>query len=511
MTSDGSAAMTRRPARLTSPDLVEGGYALVVTISVVAILMLLLIVVLTQALHNNTATTVDGRRSRALGVAEAGISWAIAAIEADPASAVVTNRAVPVADGNGGTGTATVTVRTGAPTNPSKLGYYTILSTGQVSQASSPTRTIRVVIGPAASFVHALYANSSLTLEQNTCIVGGVYAQGDIFFKGNTTIAGTAEVRGSLGTGHGVIRQFSAANNPSCPSTVEGETVDTSNDIHGDVLAGGGSLSPCMTAPAGAVNAEAQGFNLGGATVGGRVCNDPPPYTMPAYTFDPTLYADEVYFGQPPGFGLPSAAAVTSANAALAAANAAEGLDRTYVIWQDLADYQAAGTTPPALQLDVGTLRIARDTVIYTNVPVDFGNTSTVEAAQTCTTQDPPPTATSACPTFQVISAYPGSPCTGGVGNCPSIYGGNKIRFRPELAVLFYTQEGTIELKNDCNSDSCNDSNHGAFYANTIDAKNNLNINYTPRIARALGFGRTQLQQLSWQELAPCPAGQTPC
>jgi Tfp pilus assembly protein PilX len=502
--------MNRQPHRLSTPVRGEDGYAMVVTVTVITILTLLLVVVLAQALHNNTATTGGARRSRALGVAEAGVSWAIAALDADPAAAVVTNHAVPVADGSGGTGTATVTVRKGTPTNPSRLGHYTIFSTGQVAQTSSSTRTLRVVIGPAASFTYALYADSSLTLEQNACIVGGVYAQGDVFFKNNTTIAGTSKARGSLISAHGVVREFSGANNPKCPATVEGEAVDTSNDIHGDVLAGGGTLSPCVTAPAGAVNAAAQGFNLGGATVGGRACNDPPPYTMPEYTFDPDLYANVAYFGQPPLIGAPSAAAVTTANAALAAANTLGGLDRTYVIWQDLTAFQATGTTPPALRLDTGTLRIASDTVIYTNVPVDFGNTSSIEAAQACSIQDPPPTGTPACPTFQVISAYPGSPCTGGVGNCPSIFGGNKIQFRPELAVLLYSREGTIELRNDCNSDACNDINHGAFYANTVDAKNNLNLNYTPRIANALGFGRTQLQQVSWQELAPCPAGQTP-
>jgi hypothetical protein len=488
----------------------EDGYAMVVTITVITILTMLLVVVLAQALHNNTATTFGARRSRALGVAEAGVSWAIAALQADPVAAVVTNRAVTVADGSGSTGTATVTVRKGTPTNPSKPGYYTILSTGQIAQLNTPTRTVQVVLGPAASLTYALYADSSLTLEQNACIVGGVYAQGDVFFKNNTTIAGTSRARGSLISARGVIRQFSGANNPKCPATVEGEAVDTSNDVHGDVLAGGGSLLPCLAAPAGAVNAAAQGFNLGGATVGGRACNDPPPQAMPPYTFDPNLYADTAYFGKPPGYGSPSVAAVTTANAALAVANASGGLDRTYVIWQDLAAFQAAGTTPPTVKLDVGTLRITRDTVIYTNVPVDFGNTTRVEATQACSTQDPPPTGTPACPTFQVISAYPGSPCTGGVGNCPSIFGGNKIQFRPELAVLLYSHEGTIQLMNDCNSDACNDTNHGAIYANTIDAKNNLNIIYTPRIANALGFGRTQLQQVSWQELAPCPAGHTP-
>jgi hypothetical protein len=502
--------MSREPHRLTMSGKGEDGYAMVVTISVITIMTVLLMVVLTQALHNNTATTFGARRSRALSVAEGGVSWAIAALRANPVAAIVVNRAVPVADGSGSTATATVTVRKGTPTNPSKPGYYTILSTGQAAQLSSPTRTVQVVLGPAASFAYALYANSSLTLEQNACIVGGVYSQGDVFFKNNATIAGTSMARGSLISAHGVIRQFSGANNPKCPATVEGEAVDTSNDIHGDLLAGGGSLSPCMAAPAGAVSAAAQGFNLAGATVGGRVCNDPPPQAMPPYTFDPDLYAETAYFGQPPGYGSPSAAAVTAANAALAVANASGGLDRTYVIWQDLAGFQAAGTTPPALKLDAGTLRIARDTVIYTNVPVDFGNTTRVEAAQACSIQDPPPTGTPACPTFQVISAYPGSPCTGGVGNCPSILGGNKIQFRPELAVLLYSQEGTIQLMNDCNADACNDTNHGAFYANTIDAKNNLNISYTPRIANALGFGRTQLQQVSWQELAPCPAGQTP-
>jgi hypothetical protein len=502
--------MTSQPRRSTTPSRGEDGYAMVVTVTVVAILTSLLGVVLAQALHNHTATTFDARRSRALGVAEAGISWAMAVLEATPTAAIVTDRAVPVADGSGGTGMATVTVRRGTPTVPTRSGYYTILSTGQVAGPSGPTRTVRVVLGPAFSFTYALYADSSLTLEQNSCIVGGVYAQGDVFFNNNTTIAGTSKARGSLNSAHGVIREFSGANSPRCPATVEGEAVDSSSDIHGDVLAGGGTLSPCLPAPAGAVSAEAQGFNLHGAAVGGRVCNDPPPSTMPTYTFDPELYATLTYFGRPPGYGEPLATAVSSANTALAAANASGGLDRTYVIWQDLAAFQATGTTPPALELDVGTLRIASDTVIYTNVPVDLGNTTRVEAAEACSTQDPPPPGTLACPTFQVISAYPGSPCTGAVGNCPSIFGGNRIQFAPEVAVLLYSQDGAIELENDCTSSSCNNNNHGAFYANTVDGRNNLNINYSPRIARALGFGSTQLEQLSWQELTPCPAGRTP-
>jgi hypothetical protein len=301
----------------------EDGYVMVVTVTVVAILTSLLGLVLTQALHNHTATTFDARRSRALGVAEAGISWAMAVLEETPSAAIVTDRAVPVADGTGGTGMAAVTVRRGTPTVPSRPGYYTILSTGQVAGSSGPTRTVRVVLGPAASFTYALYADSSLTLEQNSCIVGGVYAQGDVFFDGNTTIAGTAKARGSLLSAHGVIRQFGGATSPKCPATVECEAVDSSRDIHGDVLAGGGTLSPCLDAPAGAVSAATQGFNLGGASVGGRVCNDPPPSTMPTYTFDPELYATVSYFGRPPGYGEPTATAVSSANAALAAANAA--------------------------------------------------------------------------------------------------------------------------------------------------------------------------------------------
>jgi hypothetical protein len=92
-----------------------------------------------------------------------------------------------------------------------------------------------------------------------------------------------------------------------------------------------------------------------------------------------------------------------------------------------------------------------------------------------------------------VISTYPGTPCGG--GSCPAIMGGNKIEFRPEVAVLLYANEGTVQLKNDCNSADCNQSNQGSYYGNNVNA---------------LGFGKTQLQQISWQELAPCPAGQTP-
>ena len=506
--------MARRQQAPTRPARGEDGYAMVVTVLIVMILTMLLTVVLAQGLHNNTATTRGYRRAQALGVAEAGVNWAIAALQADKATAVVTNQAVPVADGTGGNGTATVTVRAGTPDNPGKLGSYTVYSTGQPAQPGAPTRTVRVVLGAAPSFLYALYADSSLTLEQNACIVGPVFSKGDVYFNHNSTIAGTSKTRGSLISQNGVIKQFSGGNNAKCPSAVDGEPVDASRDIHGDVLAGGGTLSPCLEAPAGAVDSAAEGYNLNGATVGGRVCNTPPPYNMPAYTFDPLLYASIQYYGQPPGYGSPSLTAVTQFNTAFATGTlpvgAGGGLDRTYVVWEDLSLYTATNTTPPALKLDASTLPIAKDTVIYTNVPVDFGNTTTVSAAQSCSTASPPPSGTPACPTFQVISAYPGNPCTGGVGNCPSIYGGNKIQFRPEVAVLLYSQDGTVVLKNDCNAPGCDDSNNGAIYASSINGKNNLNVSYTPRIASALGFGKAALLQQSWEELAPCPPGQTP-
>jgi hypothetical protein len=503
--------MASRQHRLR-PARGEDGYAMVVTVTIIMVLTMLLVVVLAQSLHNNTISTRGARRSAALGVAEGGVSWAIAALQANRTTAVVTNRAVPVADGSGGNGTATVTVRTGTPTDPGKIGYYTILSTGRAAASASPTRTVQVVMGPPVSFTHAIYASQSLRIENNACIVGDVYARGDITFDNNATIAGTSQARGSLISELGRIVDFSGANNAKCPSTVDGEAVDATYDIRGDVLAGGGTLDPCLDLPpAGAVDAAAQGFNLNNATVGGRVCNDPTPTPMPQYTFDEDLYPSVQYYGYPPTgapFSTPSSTAVTLATAALAAAIAGGGLSGTYVIWQDLTAFQATGTTPPALTLNAGTIRIAGNTVIYTNVPVDFGNTTRVEAAQACSTQDPPPAGTPACPSLQVISTYPGTPCSG--GSCPSIGGGNKIEFRPEGAVLLYSNDGTIQLKNDCNSAACNQSNQGSFYGNNVNTKNGLNVSYTPRIANALGFGRTQLQQVSWQEVAPCPAGQTP-
>jgi hypothetical protein len=174
----------------------EDGYAMIVTVIVIMVLTMLLVVVLAQSLHNNTISTRGARRSAALGVAEGGVNWAIAALQANRATAVVTNRAVPVADGSGGSGTATVTVKIGTPTSPSQLGYYTIQSTGQVATSGSPTRTVQVVMGPPASFTNAIYAKQSLRIENNSCIVGSVYARGDITFDTNSTIAGTSKARG---------------------------------------------------------------------------------------------------------------------------------------------------------------------------------------------------------------------------------------------------------------------------------------------------------------------------
>ncbi len=495
--------------RCRRPAFGEDGYVMIVTVTVVMILTMLLVVVLGQALHNNAATVHGVRRAAALAVAEGGTNWAIAALQADPiTAAATTNRAVPVADGSGATGTAMVTVQKGTPSSPGKLGWYTVYSTGTLGTAGAPTRTVRVVLGPSSSFPFALYADTSLTLEQNACIVGTVFSQGDISFMNNATVAGTDTIRGSLISGTGDITQFRGDNKSQCPSTVGVEAVDTTYDVHDDVLAGGGTLA-CRTAPAGSVDAPSDGFNLNGAAVGGRACNDPQPYTMPEYTFQPGNYATVQYYGEPPGYGSTSATAVADFNDALSAGTLpsdAGALDRAYVIWQDLTTYQALGTTPPALKVDASTIRIAADTVIYTNVPVDFGNTSTVTAAGSCST-----TGTPACPTFVVISTYPGSPCSGGVGNCPSISGGNGIEFRPEVAVVLYSHDGAIELKNDCNSASCNQSNQGAFYGRSVDAKNNFNVSYSSRIAETLGFGAASLLQRSYQELPPCPAGQATC
>jgi Tfp pilus assembly protein PilX len=134
--------MTRQPHRSTMPARGEDGYAMVVTVTVITILTLLLVAVLAQALHNNTASTGGVRRSRALGVAEAGVSWAIAALDANPSTAVVTNRAVPVADGSGGTGTATVTVR--------RARRPTRASSG-TTRSSPPARSPRRAARPARS------------------------------------------------------------------------------------------------------------------------------------------------------------------------------------------------------------------------------------------------------------------------------------------------------------------------------------------------------------------------
>lgn len=500
--------MTRQRHRLAIRGGGEDGYAVVVSVTIALVLTMLLVVVLTQAVHNNTATTVEARRARALGVAEAGVHWAIARLQ-NPATAVVTNQPVPVADpvvgGSGATGRATVTVRQGTPTNPGRLGYYTIYSTGEVAETNSATRSLRVVMGPAASFTYAIYSDTSLTLDQNTCIVGTVYAKQDIRFNGKATIAGTSKARGSLISEHGNL-EFSGGK-PQCPATVDGEPVDTTNDIHADAM--GVNMAPCTTSGGHVTRVD---FD---ADIGGVACDKVAgSYSMPEYSFNPLNYANLKYFGYPPGVspGTPSSSAVNDFNLALKNGSLPQasggGLDRTYVIWQDLSGV-AANADPPKVSLDVGTLRIAADTVIYTNVPVDFGNTSDVVATNTSCSKNPD--VAPVCPTLQVISTYTGTPCGGAVGeDCPAISGKNQIEAASEVAMLLYSRGGTIQFKNGCNGPKCDDSNNGAWYGQRIEGKNNLNISYSPRIAYALGFGRTKLQQVSWQELAPCAAGQTP-
>jgi hypothetical protein len=492
----------------------EDGYALVTAVMIAMVLSLLLLVVVAQAVHTNTVTAVAVRRNQALSVAESGVNWAIASLEADRAGPLPTNQEVPVpgAAQSGRTadqvsdGKAWVTVTAGTPASPGLAGYFTVSSTGQVG--SSPTRTIRVVLAPGRSFTSVLYATGGLTIGNNACIVGTVASEGNITFEGNAKIAGTSSVPGSIySTGDSI--DFHGANNPKCPDYVNGEPVDARLDVHGDVLLDWADPTRCRTAPAEQVdNDYGDNLKLNGATVGGRLCDRPPLIGMPEYTFDPELYGrDRVrYYGHPPGIedGYASGTAVEEFNAALAGAT----LDRPYVVWQDLTESAARGDKPPALRF-AGTVPVSGDTVIYTNVPVEFANNTTIIGPSgSCSTADPTPPGASACPSFQIISTYPGTPCPG--GNCPSIDGGNGVEFQ-KVAVLLYSRDGSISLVNDCNGPACAESNQGAFYAKSVNAKNNLNVSYSPRVARAIGFGQTALEQQTWQELVPCPPRQASC
>src|SRR6266496_714910 len=118
----------------------DDGYALVTAVLISMVLSMLLLVVVAQSLHTDSVTANEVRRDQALSVAEGGVNWAIASLQANKATALVTNRAVPVqgAAQHGRTAgdvtdaTAWVTVTAGTPTSAGASGYYTISSTGVV-------------------------------------------------------------------------------------------------------------------------------------------------------------------------------------------------------------------------------------------------------------------------------------------------------------------------------------------------------------------------------------------
>jgi hypothetical protein len=461
----------------------EDGYAMVVAVTVSMIITVLLTVMLAQGLHNNQASDRAAQRDASFDVAEAGINWSISKLESTDRAAVASGavQQVPTPDGQ-----AEVRITAGRPGDPAgnpTTGYYTVEALGKVTtKTGAPTRHIRVVLGPAPSFRFALYADEKLTVDADTCIVGSIYGGSDIVTGNNTTVAGTASINGSVISRNGDIT-FHPANNPRCPASVtvngSSEPVDTSHDIANDVLAPGTKT-------------------LNGASYGGRLGSTPPQYTMPQFTFDPQNYANLVAYGT---YGTPPNPATAEARLAGAAAafNAASGsgdhdvagggtgLAGTYVVWD------ANPNQANVLSLD--RLKVRGDTVIYTNAPVDFGNTQTVS-----------PQVAGSTPLFAVISTYAplGSQCTNGTGasDC-GISGKNQVFFDPAIAVLLYTKGG-IAFKNACNGGGCNQQNSGAYYANAIIVKNNFNLTYNQRISNLVGFGAAALQQLSWQELPPC-------
>jgi len=500
----------------------EDGYSLVIAMLLLAIMAILLVVGLDAGTASLKQSSMAIEWSKALTVAEAGLSDSITRLGQSRSAANPCNMSGSTVCSGGGGQYQVSWTQSGSKIIVTSVGYF--------PTKTSPvfTREVQATYEPVPTFKYALFSQTALDIKNGATITGDIYSDGDVTVGQNATICGSvlSSAGGvSLANGGQVLKTNSALGCSGKSGKVwTGGPVGIVGSqqvvIEGDVVAGAPSTTTCSSTAStyavtisgggnytvhGAANACGKISGITGETssIPGVTTTAPAPVTFPTFVFDPNNYptasTDPLHLQCYPSAGTcgsnQSSTAIADFNAYIATHKTS--LTGTFAVWQSSAQpmSNASCTTASTTQICLDGITLSGDFTLVTNAPVDFGNTSTVSTTSSSVAAD-----------MAVISTYQptsGTTCTTNGGDC-SIYGQNSVEFNagtvsnPDDGVvgLLYTT-GKMAFKNHPASQP---PGEGALYAGSMYLKNGYDILYNSRIERFVGFGTTYERTL-WQEL----------
>lgn len=458
----------------------EQGFAMIVSVTVGAIAVMLVMAMLASGSHLQSTTVRARKWTQALQVAEAGVERAVAHLAADDSYAG-TGATTPESVAGGEFVTSVVTP---------KHGWRVITSTGWVPKKGATgaiNRRLEVTYGPSKSFAFALFSFTNMYLNNTGEVIGDVFANESIDIDngllingsvmsatGTVDVANNAEVRkvdgkpesGSVYSGgfhptgrwgirtseQAVIERDARSQVEDCGVTSVGGlpvyNIENRGRVGGRTLAGG-----TVT-----YNAGVEGTDDGVcATRAPR--RDLPPFRSDAYNGLATDY--------------PSVASFVSA---MAGGMALVGLHRVTASAEEQTAFLAGDDD--AITIDTSGYTITGDFTLITTGRFAYSN------------------ATSSKPFYAGGEDANVSIIVLNDTQVPAAIDiENQLQLPdPGPALLFYAEEGLIDLKNNADGD-------GAVYAGKIAAKNNLDLTYDGRVERILGFGPERFERVSFREL----------
>lgn len=454
--------------RISAERLRDDRGSALITVVLVSFLLITMMTLTMQSGVQSARTAARGKNfDVALATAEAGVDASMARIQAS---------------GGAFTGQATGQVATGTYTSSvtrSADGFVIDVTGNAGGQELGRTRRVRATLGPPLSIAYALQSTTSVELKNTDTIQGDVWANDSVLLEhGNT-------VRGSVTAAQGWVLLKQG-------SSVEGNvwsggfhsTAGWAMSLENGATIGGwakASVSDPMTAcPAGGSYAIRLG---GGNVIDGAVTT-----------------CDEVVGGAPTGVYTPNVFTQAAAPKPLPVFTFNRyNYDQTsyaeftsvseFQAWLDAHSTSVTGTfhvTDPNpsqnVRIDLTNVVVTGDTTIVTNAPV-FTNGISDDASSKV---------------FTVVSHYrppTGAACTVNqdASEC-AIHVKNNFDPSCRTAVLLYADRGPVAVKN--NQKTC-----GSVVADSILVKNNQELTYDERLARAVGFGASSYEIVRWEEV----------
>jgi hypothetical protein len=450
----------------------DDGVALIAAIVVTLVLTGLVAIALSLGRHSDTASTGDRNSEVALSAAEAGVDEAIARIQA---AGGISPAAFTGGSGNL-TYSATVTKGPGAK--------FVIVSTGTAGTPGKQLvrkRKVRVTLEPPRSFDYVIFSQTDLFVKNNSTVGGNVWANQSITVEQNTTITGdvtsalswldvgsNAEIRGDVRTGGSkpvasyainldtnskITRSAKASSSTGCPPTDPAE-------LYNVTTATGSSITQDLTTI---------GQKVGPGTTGSYApltCTDAPPaQPLPPFTFNQNNYDSASFhsFSSVSDFQTWFSSNKTNFKGTF---------------------YVSERSPSQANRIDLGGGVVMGDVTMYTAAPVFTNGISDSGTSQKV---------------FVLISTYnppAGTQCTSQDDSECAIHIKNNFDPSCKTAVLLYSSPGPAAVKN--SATYC-----GSIYSENVSFKNNPNLVYDDRVARIVGFGPQTYVRTRYEELTP--------